>query len=1012
MRRWFVILFVFVGLRQAAAATATVEFGAVAIGSSQVRYLNASSLNIDATTLTSAAIQGDPDHWFSFAGNGCDGGTSCTFVPAIDLSGTAKVVAFRCSPPIDATGTHVAQLALHGTPVDPTAIPLLVCAASSGLLEFTPPDGILDFGGVDLALAMPTAMATVTIKNIGAAPVTIAASSLTGADASRFVAATVPLGPLAPGASIPIAVTYTPIAERMLADPDRAQIDLTLTGPVASTVLAIQLRGHGIARHASLVSVGSVPDTFVNPGGAAPKVAVTIANTGEAALGLSLPSVTAAPVWSIENPSAVDVPGGTTYSFVVRFYPDAAGPAPATVFTVHTSDPAMPVITATLAGSGKDRMVAMGPPLIDLAYAGIGTTVTTADRGDQLAITNHDPVNTFRVRSFTILDANDAFAIELPVGTVLQPASTATFEVAFTPPFAATFDATAVLRLDDDPEPAATVALHGEGVFVAGVGGGGCSAGGDAGGGAAIAIALLVVARRKRRPTGLGPTAIAGIAITLGAGAAHANPRDLDLSVFDPTPATSATWFQLQSAEVGSDGDWALFALASYANQPLILRASPNDSIAIRDRMMFELGGAFAFGDRFEIGVRVPLYWQSGEDLASPTMFGEPGASGTAFGNLVLHAKATVVRRHGERGELAIGTAFALGLPTATDDEFAGSSKPQLDALALVSFAPAATRLAFSLEAGAVLRATTGFHDIDQGNGLRWGAGASYRIRPALALDLEVFGELDPGALHAAPTGTAAMGPAQALDAIEALAGVDYQIERRVNIGLAAGRGLTSAPGMPAWRGVLAVTLTPGAAKPFAAKPVYADSDHDGIPDYLDRCPNAAEDKDGFEDDDGCPDSDNDHDGIADAADKCPNAPEDRDGFEDQDGCPDLDNDHDGIPDRLDKCPDQPETINGLDDDDGCPDTGAGAVTLAHGRLSLAEPIRFTGAGKIAPESFNVMGQLGATLRAQPELTLVVTSRVKGRAQVVVAWLVQYGIAAQRLASKTGGSAELDFAVR
>ena len=1003
MRRWLVILLVFVGVRTAAAATATVEFGAVDIGTSRVRYLNASSLNIDAATLTSASIQGDPDHWFSFAGNGCDGATSCTFVPAIDLSGATKVLPFRCSPPINATGTHVAQLALHGTPSDPTAVPLLVCAASSGLLEFTPPDGILDFGGLDLALTMPTAMSTVTIKNIGISPVTIASSTVTGSDVARFVVGAVPLGPLAPGATIPVAVTYTPIAERSSASPDSAQINLTLTGAVADSVIAIQLRGHGITRHASLVSVGSVPDTFVKPGGAAPEIPVTIANTGEAALGLSLPAVTGAPVWAIENRDSVDVPGGTTYSFLVRFYPDAAGPAPATTFTVHTSDPTMPVITAMLMGTGKDRMVAMGPAMIDLQYAGIGTTVTTADRGEQLQITNSDPINSFSVRSFTVLEAEHAFAIDLPAGTVLHAGSTATFDVAFTPPHAGMFDATAVMRLDDDPDPAATVALHGEGVFVDTVGGGGCSAGGNAGGGVAIAIALLVIVRRKR-------FAIAALAIT--AASAQADPRDLDLSVFDPTPSTHASWFQLQSADVGREGDWAISGLASYANQPLILRASPNDNVSIQDRMMFELGGAFAFGDRFEIGLRMPLYLQSGENLASSTAFGEPGASGTAFGNLVLHAKANVFRSRGSRGELAIGTALALGLPTATDDEFAGSSKPQLDALALVSFSPAGTQLAFSLEAGAVFRTTTAFHDISQGNGMLWGAGASYHILPALDLDVEVFGELDPGGLHAAPTGTEAMGPAKVLDAIEGLAGIHYQLERRVSVGLAAGRGLTNAPGMPAWRGVLAVTITPTAAKPIAAKQVYADSDHDGIPDDVDRCPNEPEDRDGFQDDDGCPDLDNDNDGIPDAQDKCPNEPEDKDGFEDQDGCPDPDNDHDGIPDRLDKCPDQAETINGIDDEDGCPDTGSGAVTLAANRLKVSETIQFTGAGKIASDSFNLMGQIGAVLRAHPELHVVVASRVKGRAQVVVDWLVQYGVPAQRLEAKTGGSADVAFELR
>ena len=43
------------------------------------------------------------------------------------------------------------------------------------------------------------------------------------------------------------------------------------------------------------------------------------------------------------------------------------------------------------------------------------------------------------------------------------------------------------------------------------------------------------------------------------------------------------------------------------------------------------------------------------------------------------------------------------------------------------------------------------------------------------------------------------------------------------------------------------------------------DADGDGIPDELDQCPNEAEDVDGFQDDDGCPDLDNDGDGISDA---------------------------------------------------------------------------------------------------------------------------------------------------
>lgn len=105
---------------------------------------------------------------------------------------------------------------------------------------------------------------------------------------------------------------------------------------------------------------------------------------------------------------------------------------------------------------------------------------------------------------------------------------------------------------------------------------------------------------------------------------------------------------------------------------------------------------------------------------------------------------------------------------------------------------------------------------------------------------------------------------------------------------------------------------------PPPAKPV--DFDGDGIIDTEDDCPRVPEDKDGFEDQDGCPEDDNDADGINDKIDDCPNDPEDRDGHDDTDGCPDPDNDADGITDRLDQCPDEPEDKDGFADDDGCPD--------------------------------------------------------------------------------------------
>jgi len=85
--------------------------------------------------------------------------------------------------------------------------------------------------------------------------------------------------------------------------------------------------------------------------------------------------------------------------------------------------------------------------------------------------------------------------------------------------------------------------------------------------------------------------------------------------------------------------------------------------------------------------------------------------------------------------------------------------------------------------------------------------------------------------------------------------------------------------------------------------------------------------------------ADRDGDGLLDPVDRCPTDAEDADGFEDEDGCPDLDNDRDGIVDKLDGCPVAAEVVNAVDDKDGCPDEGL--IELKGDRVVLDERILF-----------------------------------------------------------------------
>jgi OOP family OmpA-OmpF porin len=191
------------------------------------------------------------------------------------------------------------------------------------------------------------------------------------------------------------------------------------------------------------------------------------------------------------------------------------------------------------------------------------------------------------------------------------------------------------------------------------------------------------------------------------------------------------------------------------------------------------------------------------------------------------------------------------------------------------------------------------------------------------------------------------------------------------------------------------------------------DRDGDGIPDEVDQCPDVPEDKDGFEDQDGCPDYDNDKDGIYDAQDQCPDQPEDRDGFQDLDGCPDPDNDKDGILDVNDQCPNQPETFNGYKDNDGCPDEKPTEIK----QTLILKGVNFkTASAELLDESYYVLENVFNSLEAYPNVRVEIAGHTddqggdsynmalsNDRAKSVMKYLVDRGINPDRISAKGYG---------
>ena len=182
------------------------------------------------------------------------------------------------------------------------------------------------------------------------------------------------------------------------------------------------------------------------------------------------------------------------------------------------------------------------------------------------------------------------------------------------------------------------------------------------------------------------------------------------------------------------------------------------------------------------------------------------------------------------------------------------------------------------------------------------------------------------------------------------------------------------------------------------------DTDGDGIIDNEDGCPTEA----GPKSNNGCPILDADGDGVMDPDDRCVDVP----GPAANQGCPWPDSDGDGVPDKDDVCPDVPGTVANK----GCPEI---TIEVRNALRAYAKTILFdTGKTTLKPASLEVLDNAAAILNQYPVSNFYVdgyTDSVgrdtlnqtlsEGRAASVVTYLIEKGVASNRLESRGFGEA-------
>lgn len=198
------------------------------------------------------------------------------------------------------------------------------------------------------------------------------------------------------------------------------------------------------------------------------------------------------------------------------------------------------------------------------------------------------------------------------------------------------------------------------------------------------------------------------------------------------------------------------------------------------------------------------------------------------------------------------------------------------------------------------------------------------------------------------------------------------------------------------------------------APQVAADRDGDGVLDSVDMCLDGAEIVNGYQDQDGCPESDRDGDEIWDDQDTCPDAAETVNEIEDEDGCPESDRDGDGFFDDQDTCPDEAEIANGYQDQDGCADELPKEVQAFTGAI---EGITFDNdEATIRRSSIRTLDSAVQVLMDNPDIRINISGHTDDvgdrehnvelstrRAEAVKRYLVEHGILEDRITTEGFG---------
>lgn len=304
-------------------------------------------------------------------------------------------------------------------------------------------------------------------------------------------------------------------------------------------------------------------------------------------------------------------------------------------------------------------------------------------------------------------------------------------------------------------------------------------------------------------------------------------PQGLNAQNYAPPIDTQATLWT-HDANVKPNKYFSARTALTYVKNPLVYRyAGDGEEVALlSDAMALHILPAYNV-DRFRFGLDVPIYGMTKGEAEN--------VGGAGLGDVALDIKAGLIQREHDGWGLAVGGRADLPTTTLTPETPIGSDAFVWALEGIVDYKDGPLLVAANL-------GTRGMPEVELQNVtmddyLFWrvGAGIAVNSDETVGLSADLVG----GLTYKAGLSNGAGNP------VEFMGGAWARVQDRLVMRVGGGTGLSEGIGAPDFRVVAMMGYEP---------PVKRDKDDDGVINKLDKCRDVPEDKDGFNDADGCPD--------------------------------------------------------------------------------------------------------------------------------------------------------------